>query len=768
MADLDEIRRSNRLADVAWQMGIRLEKDGAEQRACCPFHQENTPSFTIFTGKDGVDRFHCFGCGAKGDVIDFVQQLKGVEWKDAVGILGGEIKAGASVAPRQIEQRDPYAGIQPVPFSEHPFRVGREAQLYNPKRERMSVIEPTGVYEYRDEAGALWGLVLRRAMPDGGKETPTVMRVRMPDGRLVWSRFPFGPVRKLYALEHVVKAEQVILVEGEKCADAINRISGRTGASWSGGSQSWERTDWSPLAGKDVILWADNDRPGSDVMYAIGARLLELGCTVRIVDPYALGLDLPKGYDCADLFEQSGAEAVIAFIRANISPFAPALPPAPPPAPPPSNVTPLRPANEPVQQQITTEAVVVDIATGNQYQPDDAWMSKVIWKEKGGKPEPKAQQNVNQFLLNHDNLRGTFVVDDARNRIVLMRRPMWEPADRPWTPREMVDTDVTAAQGVLEILELRPSRPMVKSGIAWAAIQRKVNTLQDELRSFVWDGVPRVAGFLSQYAGVEDSEYTRLVSTKVLVQAIARAMNAGCKAELMLILEGAQNKGKSALCRALAGEQWFTDQVRDIDSKDAIQIMEGKWIVELAEMSPARQADANKLKAFISTQSDRYRPPYGELPVDRPRQSVLIGTHNPDGTGYLKDPTGARRFLPVVCGDIDIEGVRRDRAQIWAEAIQMYESGVTWWLSDEEMPVVRAQQAERTERDPWLPFLHDSTRYRRDNEVVKLEDLVASLNMPRERVTAQISARITRVMWQLGFESVNDGAEMGFMRRMKS
>lgn len=766
MADLDEIRRSNRLADVAWQMGIRLQKDGNEQIACCPFHEERTPSFTIFVGKDGVDRFNCFGCGAKGDVIDFVQQLKGVEWKEAIAILGGEIKAPASVAPRQIEQRDPYAGIQPVPFSEHPFRVGRESQLYNPKRERMSVIEPTGVYEYRDEAGALTGLVLRRTMPDGGKETPTVLRVRMPDGRLVWSRFPFGETRTLYGLQHLPAAEQVILVEGEKCADAINSISGRTGVSWSGGSQSWQRTDWSPLAGKDVILWADNDRPGSDTMYAIGGRLLELGCTVRIVDPFALGLDLPKGYDCADVFEASGAEGVIAFIRANISAFKPVLPPPPPPPSP--KVTPLRPSSEPVVQQITTEAVVVDIATRAEYQPDDAWMSKVVWKDKGGKPEPKIQQNTSLFILNHENLRGTFVIDEARNRIVLLRRPLWEPADMPWTPREMIDTDTTATQGVLEVLELRPSRPMVKAGIAWAAAQRKINTLQDELRSFVWDGKPRVQKFLATYAGVEDSAYTDLVSVKFLVQAVARAIHVGCKAELMLILEGPQNAGKSALCRALAGEQWFTDQVRDIDSKDAIQIMEGKWLVELAEMSPARQADANKLKAFISTQSDRYRPPYGEQPVDRPRQSVLIGTHNPDGVGYLKDPTGARRFLPVVCGTIDIAAVRRDRAQIWAEALHMLDNGVTWWLSDGEMPVVKAQQAERTERDPWMPFLHDATAHRSTGGVVPLDDLLLALSMPRERITPQLSARMTRVMWQLGFEAVNDGAEMGFVRRKKS
>lgn len=774
MADLDEIRRNNRLADVAWQMGVQLKKDGNEQRACCPFHQENSPSFTIFTGKDGIDRFNCFGCGAKGDVVDFVQQIKGVEWKEAISILGGTADAGASVTPRQIEQHDPYAGIQPVSFSEHPFRVGRESQLYNPKRERMSIIEPTGVYEYRDEAGTLWGLVLRRVMADGVKETPTVQRVRMPDGRLLWSRFPFGPVRKLYGLQHLGGADQVILVEGEKCADVINQISGRTGASWSGGTQSWQRTDWSPLAGKDVILWADNDKPGSDVMYDIGERLLSLGCTVRIVDPHALALDLPKGYDCADVFETGGAEAVIAFIRANISTLV-STPPSQPPSQPPSdpvptrsNPTPLRPASEPVVQQIVTEAVVVDIATRAEYQPDDAWMSRVIWKEKGGKPEPKVQANVNQFLLHHDNLRGTFVIDEARNRIILMRRPMWEPADRPWTPREMIDTDTTAAQGALEVLELRPSRPMVKSGIAWAAAQRTINTLQDELRSFVWDGVPRVKQFLATYAGVEDGPYADLVSIKVLVQAVARAIHVGCKAELMLILEGAQNAGKSALVRALAGEQWFTDQVRDIDNKDAIQIMEGKWLVELAEMSPARQADANKLKAFISTQSDRYRPPYGELPVDRKRQSVLIGTHNPDGVGYLKDPTGARRFLPVVCGTIDVAGVRRDRGQIWAEALHMLDNGVTWWLTDEEMPIVKAQQAERTERDPWMPFLNDATRTRFDGDIVPLADLLVALSMPRERITPQLSARITRVMWQIGFEAVNDGAEMGFMRRKKS
>ena len=166
-SDIDRLRLENPLHDVAADFGVRLEKDGKEWIACCPFHQEDTPSFTIFAGKDGAERFNCFGCGERGDVLDFVQRIKGVDLREAVKVLGGELRR-YNVQPRQIaEPVDIYAGILPLsPKGE--IKAGRRVTLWNPKREKSGTITPSMVFPYRAAYGALLGYVLRHDLPDGG------------------------------------------------------------------------------------------------------------------------------------------------------------------------------------------------------------------------------------------------------------------------------------------------------------------------------------------------------------------------------------------------------------------------------------------------------------------------------------------------------------------------------------------------------------------------------------------------------------------------
>ena len=123
-SDIDRIRNEVSLPDLAAGYGVRLEKDGGEHLGCCPFHSEDTASFTIFTGKDKVQRFHCFGCGEMGDALDFVQGIKGVNLKEAIAILGGKT-AGPNIAPRKVDVRDVYEGIEPLQPRQpmHHFRV---------------------------------------------------------------------------------------------------------------------------------------------------------------------------------------------------------------------------------------------------------------------------------------------------------------------------------------------------------------------------------------------------------------------------------------------------------------------------------------------------------------------------------------------------------------------------------------------------------------------------------------------------------------------
>jgi len=282
VSDIDRIRRDVSLSATAQAFGVQIQANGHEFEACCPLHSESTPSFTIFTGKDGAQRFHCFGCGEGGDVIDFVQKIQGVTTAEAINILSGNARRGVNIAPARIEPRDIYAGIARLdPVAE--LAPNRKMILYNPKREQTGNITPSAVYPYRRLDGSIYGYVLRHDLPDGGKETPMVCWARLPDGRECWCRLPFEKPRLLYGLERI-GAGQVFVVEGEKCADALWNLRQLPVVTWAGGTHGVGHADWSPLKGRDVVIWPDFDVPGYSTAERVGEILSAIAKRVRFID----------------------------------------------------------------------------------------------------------------------------------------------------------------------------------------------------------------------------------------------------------------------------------------------------------------------------------------------------------------------------------------------------------------------------------------------------------------------------------------------------
>ena len=208
-----------------------------------------------------------------------------------------------------------------------------------------------------------------------------------------------------------------------------------------------------------------------------------------------------------------------------------------------------------------------------------------------------------------------------------------------------------------------------------------VNPVVQKLKSIKWDGKPRVEQFLHDVMKCEDNDYTRECSRLIFSGGVHRAFEPGCKFDSMIVLIGRQGCGKSTICRWLSMDESYFREIKTISNKEGIEAVRGCWIGEVAElMAMTRVKETEAVKAYITTQTDSYRPPYAKHVVTIPRRCVFIGTTN--NAQFLTDKTGNRRFFPVDCNNSSVDAlnahakeVKEYIEQAWAEAVQLYKDG---------------------------------------------------------------------------------------------
>ncbi|MDG6138183.1 virulence-associated E family protein [Lactococcus formosensis] len=327
---------------------------------------------------------------------------------------------------------------------------------------------------------------------------------------------------------------------------------------------------------------------------------------------------------------------------------------------------------------------------------EDNWQT-ALELDKQGKIKDTLDNIV--LIIRNDSELESIAFNKHRDGIDARDGLPWEQMKGGWN-----DSDNAALKVYLSNKYGIYSPTKTKDAILAVAAERSYHPIKEYLDHLPeWDGTDRVETLLIDYFNATDNSYTRAVTRKMMVAAVARIVHPGTKFDSVLILNGPQGIGKSTFFAKLAGD-WFSDSLTLTDMKDKAgpEKLQGYWILELGELAGMRKTDVEVVKSFISRSDDKYRASYGVNVESHPRQCIIVGSTNAE-SGFLRDITGNRRFWPVrISGD----GKRKawqmsvyDVEQIWAETLVLYAKGEKLYLEGSDVDLATNEQADAMESD---------------------------------------------------------------------
>jgi predicted P-loop ATPase len=697
-------------------------------------------------------------------------------------------------APKAPRIDEGWKTVRPVPAGMP------DPSFWHPHRQLADLVHKS---EYR-VGDDLHGYVVRFRTSDGGKDDlPYTWCLSARDGACKWHWKQFDEPRPLYLPGFKLpSAQTVVLVEGERKARVLQALldAGAPGvyivASWPGGCKAWQKADWSWLAGCNVLAWPDTDskrvaptakernecaddaalqalkdskpylpaekQPGMAAMLGIGALLRDAqGCSVQLLPIEAPGVK-PDGWDAADAIEADGwdFERVMAFFATAY-----ALPAAP------SDAEPKPEAGKKIDGPGAPEGDRLPGAAPDAFAEGAGgmpWWLKPYWDAD------KCRWNISRktvimALRNEPALVGVLGFNLLSN--TMEARTDWPfPHGRKgkitgaidlllgnWLSRTF-STPAITRQALMEAMET-------------VAYENPWHPVVEWLGGIKWDGVKRVDKWLVHAIGEKPDtltpdmlEYFTIVGRCWLVGMVMRVMEPGSKFDYCPVLEGAGGLGKSTMVETLASSAWYSDTPFEIGKgKESQEQVQGVWAYEMGELSQMGKSEINAIKAFISSKVDRYRPAYGRVIEEHPRQCVLVGTTNENT--YLRDRTGNRRFWPIpVRHAIRIAWIAKMREQLFAEAYQLYLEGVSCipTMEQEERLFVPLQESRLVETAVTSELLAVLTRTPKDvgmhsvvNELtdfVTLSQLAKALEVDAGKSTAGLESQIRSWMNQQGWE----------------
>jgi hypothetical protein len=316
---------------------------------------------------------------------------------------------------------------------------------------------------------------------------------------------------------------------------------------------------------------------------------------------------------------------------------------------------------------------------------DDSWTSLLENHHKTGLPLPTA--NNIEILLCRGPWLNVLAFDSFGNTEVIRKPLPWRERLRaneeyePW----LGEDDDRRDHWFDKVYKIR-SAATVKKAFTEVTRRNKFHPILDYLESQKWDGIKRLDRLFIDYLGAANTVYVHEVTRKMFIAAVKRLYEPGCKFDYMLVLVGPQGANKSTIIQMMA-LSWFSDSLKNFDSKEAGEHLQSAWIFEFAELSGMTKAEVDEIKAFITKRADKYRVAYDRIITDFPRKCVFFGTTN--NWNFLKDPTGNRRFWPVTVDpdkrtkSVFIDLAEYEIGQLWAEVLVAYKAGEDVTLSPE-------------------------------------------------------------------------------------
>ncbi len=657
------------------------------------------------------------------------------------------------------------------------------------------------------------GYVVRFATSDGGKDDlPHTWCTSAKDGLSAWKWKQFDEPRPLYlpARQLPTSEQTVVLVEGEKKADVLQAClnGGAPGVyvvvSWSGGCKAWQKASWAWIKGSTVLCWPDCDskrelptakelnaceddaardllkaskpykpakkQPGMMAMVGIGQHLkAEQDCKVQVLKIEQPGV-LPDGWDAADAIDTDGwdFDRVMQFFATAMD-----LPST--------------------DEKTSADAKKID-------PPVSTSATESHDAPEGSKSLPWWLACFHDPVKNRWNMSRKTVINALRydDRLVgvlgynLLSNTMEARLDWPFPHgrkgKIVGSIDLLLGNWLSKEYGLPAiSRQAIMEGMETVAYENPWHPIQEWLSRLEWDQNSRIDKWLIHIIGEtpetlapEMKEYLTIVGRKWLIGMVKRVMEPGCKFDYCPVLEGRGGLRKTTMVESLASTPWYSDSPFEIGKgKESQEQVQGIWAYEMGELSQMGKSEITAIKAFISAKVDRYRPAYGRVVEEHPRQCVLVGTTNE--STYLRDRTGNRRFWPVpVKQVIKIEWLEKYRSQLFAEAYALYMAGEDCIPSREEeerlfVPVQDARLVETAVTSELMAVLNRESLtgipgegINKLTDFVTLSQLTKALNVDAGKSNAGLESQIRSWMNQQGWayikKQINGARGYGWAR----